>query len=90
MTETKVFTLFAGLDENKSNINIHNKFIKLAADHLAVPFSKICNEFIMTGNVPDIFKVSGITPILKNGSACEPGNYIPIALISSFSTLTML
>ena len=39
----------------------------------------------MTGNVPDIFKVSRITPILKNGSTCEPGNYRPIAVISSFS-----
>ena len=36
----------------------------------------------MTGNVPDIFKVSRITP---NGSACEPGNYRPIAVVSSFS-----
>jgi len=39
----------------------------------------------MTGSVPDIFKVSRITPILKNGSACEPGNYRPIAVLSSFS-----
>ena len=41
----------------------------------------------MTGTVPDIFKVSRITPILKNGSACEPGNYRPVAVISSFSTV---
>ena len=39
----------------------------------------------MTGSVPDIFKVSRITPIPKNGSACEPGNYRPIAVLSSFS-----
>ena len=39
----------------------------------------------MTGDVPDIFKVSRITPILKNGTACEPGNYRPIAVKSSFS-----
>ena len=26
-----------------------------------------------------------ITPILKNGSACESGNYRPIAVLSSFS-----
>ena len=74
VTETQVFTLFAGLDENESYVNIPNKFFKLAADHLAVPFSKIYNESIMTENVPDIFKVSRITPILKSGSAYEPGN----------------
>lgn len=39
----------------------------------------------MTGNVPGIFKISRITPILKNGSACERRNYRPIAVISSFS-----
>lgn len=39
----------------------------------------------MTGIVADIFKVSRITPILKNGSTCEPGNYRLIAVISSFS-----
>ena len=39
----------------------------------------------MTGIVADIIKVSRITPILKNGSTCEPGNYRLIAVISSFS-----
>ena len=39
----------------------------------------------MTGIVADIFRVSRITPILKNGSTCEPGNYRLIAVISSFS-----
>ena len=85
VTETQVFTLFAGLDESKSYITIPNKFIKLAANPLAAPFTKIYNESIMTGSVPDIFKVSRITPILKNGNACEPKNYRPIAVLSSFS-----
>ena len=40
------------------------KFVKLAANHLAALSSKVCNESIMTGNVPDIFKVRRITPIL--------------------------
>ena len=43
---------FAGVDETNPN-----KFIKLAADHLATPFSKIYNESSMTGNVPDILKM---------------------------------
>ena len=83
VTETQVFTLFAGLDESRSYINIPDKFIKLAANPLAVLFTKIYNESITTGSVPDIFKVSKITPILKNGSACEPGNYRPLAVLSS-------
>ena len=50
-----------------------------------MPFSKIYNESIMTGIVADyIFKIPRISPILKNGSTCEPGNYRLIAFISSF------
>ena len=42
----------------------------------------------MTGNVPDIFKVRRITPILlKNGSAYQPEIYRPIAVMSSFSKI---
>ena len=59
----------------------------MAANHLAALSSKVCNESIMTGNVPDIFKVRRITPILlKNGSAYEPEIFMrPIAVMSSFS-----
>ena len=65
-----------------------NKFIKLTANHHAASSSKVCNESIMTGNVPDIFKVRRITPILlKNGSAYQPEIYRPIAVMSSFSKI---
>ena len=60
LSELQVFTLFSNLDENKSYINIPNKFIKMAASSLASPFPKIYNESIETGIVPDIFKFSRI------------------------------
>ena len=82
MTELQVFTLFANLDENTSYINIPDKFIKMAASSLASPFTKIYNESIETGIFPDIFKNN--PAVYKNGSVCEPGNYRPIAIISSF------
>ena len=57
----------------------------MAANSFASPFTKIYNESIETGIVPDIFKISRITPVYKNGSICEHGIYRPIAIISSFS-----
>ena len=38
----------------------------------------------MTGSVPDILKASRMTPIPEIGNACEPGNYRPMAVLSSF------
>ena len=80
LSELQAFTLFANLGENKSYINIPNKFIKMAASSLASPITKNYDESIETG----IFKISRITPVYKSGSDCVPGNYRLIAIISSF------
>ena len=43
------------------------------------------NESIKTVVVPDIFKMSQVTPVYKNGIMTEPRNYQPIAVLSLFS-----
>lgn len=45
------------------------------------------NKSISTGIVPDVFKVSKVTPVFKNGATTDrdPGNYRPIATLSPFS-----
>ena len=85
VTETQVFTLFKALDANKSSIDIPNKLIKLAADPLSVPFTQIYSQSIVTGIVPNVLKVSQVTPIYKNGDVTDPGNYRPISTLSPFS-----
>ena len=40
---------------------------------------------ISTGIVPDVFKVSKVTPIFKSGTLSDPSNYRPIATLSPFS-----
>ena len=40
---------------------------------------------MLSGEVPEIFKISKVTPIFKSGSLSELGNYRPIAVISPFS-----
>ena len=87
VTEPQVFTLLSGLNERKSYTNIPIKLIKMASGLLTSPFRKIFNESIATGSVPEVFKVSRITPIYKSGSPTELGNYRPIAVISPFSKI---
>ena len=85
VTETQVSSLFETLDANKSSIDIPNKLIKLAAGPLSVPFTKIYNQSIETGIVPNVLKVSQVTPVYKNGDVTDPGNYRPISTLSPFS-----
>ena len=85
VTETQVYNLFKALDINKSSIDIPNKLIKLAAEPLSIPFAQIYNQSIETGIVPDILKVSQVTPVYKNGDVTDPANYRPISTLSPFS-----
>ena len=85
VTEMQVSTLFKALDANKSSIDIPNKLIKLAADPLSVPFTQIYNQSVVTGIVPNVLKVSQVTPIYKNGDITDPGNYRPISTLSPAS-----
>ena len=55
VTESQVSALFAGLNENKAYINVPNKLIKVASGPLSIPFTKIYNESISSGIVPDIY-----------------------------------
>ena len=88
VTQTQVLTLFAGLKENKASLIVPNKLIKLVTKQLSAPFTEIYNESILSGEFPEIFKISKVTPIFKSGSLSdrsELGNYRPIAVISPFS-----
>ena len=40
---------------------------------------------MLSGEFPEIFKISKVTPIFKSGSLYELGNYRPIAVISPLS-----
>ena len=54
VTQAQVFTLFAGLKDNKASLNVPNKLIKLASEPLSMPFTRIYNESILSGKVPAI------------------------------------
>ena len=39
------------------------------------------------GIVPDISKISKVTPVFKTGTVTDPGNYRPIAFLSPFAKI---
>ena len=65
VTEAQVSNLLRNLDTNKSSIGIPNKLIKIPAEPLSVPLTQIYNQSIETGIVPNILKVSQVTPVYK-------------------------
>jgi len=85
VTEAQVCNLFSKLNDSKTSLQIPNKLIRIVSEDLSKPFTFIYNESIKTGVVPDIFKISQVTPVYKNGLMTEPGNYRPIAVLSPFS-----
>ena len=50
-------------------------------------FTNIYNESFNTGIIPDILKISRITPIYKSGTVTNPNNYRPISVPSAFSKI---
>ena len=85
VTETQVCSLFKGLNDHKSSLDIPNKLIKIDAHQpWSIPLTYIYNQSIETGIVPDILKVK-IAPVYKGGDATDPSNYRPIATPSPFN-----
>ena len=66
-------------------MDIPNKWVRLASKTLSKSFAFIYNNLISTGIVPDVFKVSKITPVFKSGALSDPNNNRPIATLSPFS-----
>lgn len=87
VTSKKVQELFSRLDDNKSSLNVPNKLIRIAAKQLSSPFTQIFNESILSGIVPNVLKISRVTPLYKSGPMTDPNNYRPISILSPFSKI---
>ena len=47
----------------------------------------IINQSILSGKVPDIYKVARVVPLYKKGAHDECGNYRPVSLLPSLSKI---
>ena len=72
---------------NKASIGIPNKCIKLAANHIGEALTEVFNHSLVQGIMPDILKVSRVTPIDKGGDAVDPSNFRPISILNSFAQI---
>ena len=74
-----------GLDLNKSSIGVPSRCIKLSCPFIGEALTKIFNHSLEQGIVPDILKISKITPVDKEGDAADPTRYRPVSTLSVFS-----
>ena len=63
------------------------KFLRLSADIIAVPLTKILNLSITTGIFPDTFKKAKVTPCFKKGDKSDKTNYRPISILPILSKI---
>ena len=85
-----VHSLLRDLDPSKGGGNdaITNKMLKLVANSLAGPLTKLFQRIITENTFPDAWKLGTIVPVYKNkGSRSQIANYRPITLLNSFSKL---
>ena len=72
VTEEWVANFFSSLNDKKSSLDVPNKLVRLASQTLSKPFAYIFNKSISTSIVPDVFKVSKVTPVFKSGTLSDP------------------
>ena len=61
---------------------IHLKVLRELAEVIAEPLSFIYQCSLLTGEVPEDWKLVSVTPIYKKGCTEDPGNYRPVSLTS--------
>ena len=83
----EISDLILQINQNKSTIGIPQQCIKLASGHISEALSVIFNNSLLQGIVPDILKISKITPVDKGGESTDPSNYRPISTLSTFSLI---
>ena len=65
-----------GLDE------IHPRVLRELAEEIAEPLSIIYQRSLLTGEVPEDWRLANVTPTYKKGCREDPGNYRPVSLTS--------
>ena len=83
----EVKDLMQNLKSNKASIDIPNKCVKLAVDHISEALTKVFNCSLVQGIMPDVLKVSRVTLIDKGGDAADPSNYRPISTLYLFAQI---
>ena len=89
LTESKDLfqDIIASPEEERELQETSYKCIKLASKHISECLTSIFNQSLQQGVVPDILKISKVTPIDKGGETTDPANYRPISTLSTFTQI---
>ena len=82
--EDTVRDLLLQLDRPKSMgpDEIHPRVLRELAEAIAEPLSVVYQRSLLTGEVPEDWRLAGVTPIYQKGCREDPGNYRPVSLTS--------
>ena len=61
---------------------ISSRMLIELSEELSESLALLFNLSLATGNIPEIWKLSNVTPIFKKGVKTTPGNYRPVSLTS--------
>jgi len=61
---------------------IHPRMLRELAEEPAKPLSTICQQSWLTGEVPDDWRITSVTPIYRKDQKEDPGIYRPVSLTS--------
>ena len=89
VSENEVEGVISMFNPNKAQgiDNIPIRLIKLAEAVLSRWLTRMMNNFIITGQYPDVLKVAQVTPIYKKGSKTKLSNYRPVSTLSPFNKI---
>ena len=83
----EVYDAITNINLQKSTIGTPQRCIKLARNYISEVLTIIFNESLLQGIVPDVLKVSKVTPVDKGGEVMDPSNFRPISTLSALTQI---
>ena len=87
--ESFVLNQLQNLNVNKATgiDNISAKYLKMAAQAITKPLTKVLNLSIESNTFPDNLKKAKVTPIYKKGSKTDVNNFRPISVLPILNSI---
>ena len=76
--------------KSKNSLDLNNlsmQTLKTIFPGIEKPLLHIFNRSILSGSLPQKFKIAKVVPIFKNGDPLDMNNFRPISLLSNFSKI---